>query len=352
MKVALRKKKMNDGTRSLYLDVYYRQERNYEFLKLYLVEPKTVSDRQRNKETLLLAESIAAKRLVELQTGEYGHVPQHRKQTDFVTYFEELTAARKKTGINYDTWLSVLRHLEKYVKGKPLPVERVNEKWLVEFRTYIEKKVSANSAHTYFNKVKAAVHQAFRDKLISSDPAFNVTSPKPEETQREYLTAEEVQKLVKTPCRYPILKKAFLFSVLTGLRWSDIQKLKWKDIQDQRLHFRQQKTKQVEYLPISDQAMQLLGNAGDPEDKIFRGLKYSAYINVGLAQWVLAAGVVKHITFHCARHTHATLLLNNGTDIYTVSKLLGHKNIKTTQIYAKVVDATKVQAVNQIPLIL
>lgn len=117
------------------------------------------------------------------------------------------------------------------------------------------------------------------------------------------------------------------------------------------LIFRQQKTKGMEYLPISEQALDLMGPRGyaDEEDRIFKGLKYSAYMNVGLFEWIARAGIKKKITFHCARHTHAVLLLENGTDIYTVSKMLGHRELKTTQIYAKIVDSKKMDAVNSLP---
>jgi len=116
------------------------------------------------------------------------------------------------------------------------------------------------------------------------------------------------------------------------------------------IRFRQKKTKGVETLPISDQARNLLGEKGNPDDKVFDGLHYSAWSNLKLQQWMMKAGITKTITFHCARHTYATLQLTLGTDIYTVSKLLGHKELRTTQIYAKVIDDKKKEAANRIQL--
>lgn len=115
------------------------------------------------------------------------------------------------------------------------------------------------------------------------------------------------------------------------------------------MSFRQQKTGGKEYLPISEQAVELLGERGEDYDRLFTGLKYSAYMNVGLYKWIIDAEIKKKISFHCARHSHAVLLLENGTDIYTVSKMLGHRELKTTQIYAKIVDSKKVEAVKSIP---
>jgi len=152
-----------------------------------------------------------------------------------------------------------------------------------------------------------------------------------------------------------LLKRAALFSALTGLRHSDIKKMKWSELEfvarkGYLLNFDQQKTKGVEVLPISEQAYSLLGEPGEPTAQVFDGLKYSAYQNKHLFQWIGAAGITKDITFHSFRHTYATLQLHSGTDIYTVSKMLGHKDLKTTQIYAKIVDEAKLEASNKITL--
>ena len=114
---------------------------------------------------------------------------------------------------------------------------------------------------------------------------------------------------------------------------------------------KRQKTQRDNYLPISEQAFSLCGNhPGNPNENVFLGLKYSAYNNKQLTEWIEAAGIAKNITFHCFRHTFATLQLYNGTDIYTVSKMLGHKDLKTTQIYAKIVDEAKRTAADKIKL--
>jgi len=160
--------------------------------------------------------------------------------------------------------------------------------------------------------------------------------------------------LAETPCDRPILKSAALFSALTGIRHCDIQKLKWKEIQvvgeQIRLNFTQQKTKGVEYMPISEQAYQLCGEPGKPEQLIFEDLPDPSWISGPLKRWIKSAGITRNITFHCFRHTYATLQLAGGTDIYTVSKMLGHTNVRTTQIYAKVVDEKKQKATNAIKL--
>ena len=191
--------------------------------------------------------------------------------------------------------------------------------------------------------------------MIEKDLSTRIDGISEPEVQREYLTLEQLQALVNTPCSIPLLKNAAIFSALTGLRFSDISKLVWSEVQYSELEgyflqFRQKKTKGVEVLPISEQAFKLLGERKEPTEQVFKGLIYSAYLNVHLKQWILRAGITKDITFHCFRHTFATLQLSHGTDIYTVSKMLGHRELKTTQIYAKIVDDTKRKAADKIKL--
>jgi len=202
--------------------------------------------------------------------------------------------------------------------------------------------------------------QAYKDGVLQYDLNAKVKSIKVVETRREYLTIDELNKLVKKDCNNPLMKRAALFSALTGLRFSDIQKMVWGELEwvkDQGyfLNFNQKKTKGVEVLPISEQAYLFTEGPENPKDMpqdkpVFKGLKYSAYHNKHLFQWIGAAGITKNITFHCFRHTFATLQLFNGTDIYTVSKMLGHKDLKTTQVYDKIVDEAKRTASNKIKL--
>ncbi len=152
----------------------------------------------------------------------------------------------------------------------------------------------------------------------------------------EYLRYDELQTIALKECKYPVLKKAFIFSCLTGLRWSDINKLVWSEVRDEgensRIVFRQKKTYNLEYLYISNQARHLLGERQNNSDRIFKGLKYGLTFNSELLRWMMRSSINKHITFHSGRHTCAVLLLEMGADIYTVSKMLGHKELKTTQI--------------------
>jgi len=370
-KVKLRQRVITGKRQSLYLDFYppipnpeTGEPTRREFLGLYLFDkPKNPFDKLSNKETLQLAENIRAKRQIEIQAGNYGFLNTKLKaETDFVQYFKQI--AETKTGGNKNSWQTAFNYFDMFTGGK-LTLSNLNENLCNDFRDYLltakrqrgiqSKHITKSSARTYYNKFKAALKQAYKKGLIEKDLSTRIDGISEPEVQREYLSMEQLQTLVKTPCSIPLLKNAALFSVLTGMRFSDIAKLVWSEVQYVKnegyfLQFRQQKTKGVEVLPISEQAFTLLGERKEPTDQVFKGLIYSAYLNVHLKQWIFRAGITKKITFHCFRHTFATLQLSKGTDIYTVSKMLGHRELKTTQIYAKIIDQTKREAADKIKL--
>lgn len=374
MKVHLRKRLQKKGKRiSLYLEYYKGSRksdegkvlpiREYEHLGILLHhKPSTPLQKQENREKIELAKNIKSKREIDIKNNEFGFLTNTKSNSDFLQYFNKLTENRLSSIGNYGNWDSTLKHLNQYTKGRML-FKEIDENFCEGFKDYLTNKVkknngeslSSSSVSSYFNKFRASLKQAVKDKIILYNPSIDVKIPKVKEKEREYLTIEEVRQIEKVECRYEVLKRAFLFSCLTGLRWSDIYKLKWKEVhfnnEGGRIHYYQKKTENLEYLDISEQALSYLGEKGKDEDKPFEGLKSSSYFNVSLIQWMLKAGITKHITFHCARHTHATLLLTNGVDIYTVSKLLGHKEIKTTQVYARIIDEKKKEAVNKIPSI-
>ena len=286
-----------------------------------------------------------------------------RSKCDFIKYFEDLRDKRHQNSsksilVNWDREVKLMKM---FTEGKPMIFSTIDMNLLEDYKNFLinapqggSKKgtITRNTASTYFSIFKAGLHQAFIDGYLTVDIAAKAKNIAYSDKQREYLTIDELNTLAATPCDRPIMKRASLFSALTGMRHSDIQKLKWKEIikdgEHYRILFTQQKTKGVQYMPISDQAYQLCGERGEPDRLVFEGLQDPSWINKPLERWIKAAGITKHITFHCFRHTYATLQLTNGTDIYTVSKMLGHTKVTTTQIYAKIVDEKKEQAADTI----
>lgn len=359
--VRIRQKALANGNSSLYLDIYVDGRRHYEFLKLYLVPEKGKDDRERNRETLRLAEAVKALRVVDIQSGRYGFNAQYRAETRLLDYYDECTRRRDKPDShnNMSNWACARRYIALFFKPDTTFAD-IDEKACIDYRDFLAKvkdghgeTLSVNSQHNYFCKFKACLTQACRDRITPNSACQFVSSPRQEDADRAYLTVDEVRMLSRTECRIPVMKRAFLFSCLTGLRWSDIHKMTWSEVQDfdggTRIVFRQKKTREREYLDNNRQAASLLGERGGDADTVFAGLAYTSWGLRVLDEWAKTAGIKKHVTFHSGRHTFAVMMLNLGADIYTVSKLLGHRNVKTTQIYARLLDKTKQDAIKMIP---
>lgn len=371
MKISLKERKLPSGKISLLIEYYKGSEtslegkrrhiREFENLKLYLhPSPSTASERKENKENLQFATNVLAMRITEYNQGKFNLKNTYKGRRCFLDYFQEKTNEKSDSPTNYGNWTATMVHLKRCISPNTI-FDDINEDFVKRIRKYFDKEartksdlpLSLNSKYSYFNKFKACLRSAFDEGYLAINYASKAKSFEQAESQREYLTFNELQVLANTECKYEVLKRAFLFSCLTGLRWSDINTMTWSEVRDEdntsRVNFRQEKTDGVEYLYISKQARELLGERKGNMDRVFIGLKYSAVYNNAIVLWCNKAGISKHITFHSARHTNAVLLLENGADIYTVSKRLGHREIRTTAIYAKIVDEKMKEASNLIP---
>ena len=373
MKITIEKRINKDGDKqNIRLVYWYGSRRNEEgklvhirkreILDLYLyADPKTKPEKQHNKETLQTVEQIKSKRIAEAASGQHGFTDSAKVSANFYSFFKQIMETKKtnESSTNYSVWEACLIQLNKYHPDESLSFEQITVEWVEGARGYFDTKaktksgnlISKNTASTYFNKLRAVINDAYAKGIIAKNPLNQVKGIKPEPTKRTYLTIEEVRDLVKTDCRYDVLKNAFLFSCLTGLRWSDVNKLDWSEVSQldevQRITFNQKKTGNLQYLDITPQAFQLMGESS--QGRVFQTLKYSAYMNTELLRWTMAAGITKHVTFHAGRHTFAVSLLCNGVDIYTVSKLMGHTEVKTTQVYADIIDRVRKDAMHKIP---
>lgn len=378
----IRFKQLSNGNQSIYLDYYtgdvIRKEnyvggkRKYEFLKLYLIPERTREDKAKNEVTLALAKAIQSKRIVEVQNDAHGFQNTNKSRVNLLDYLENIGKQSAEQGSrNYArTVLNTVRAL-KLFRGDYIAFRDVDKEFLSEFTDYLRQmpkaskygvlktggRLSANSVVSYYGTLRTAINRAYKEGIITVNPTkeFDFASKvRQEPSRREYLTIDELKTLINTECRHEIVKRAFLFSCLCGLRVSDIRKLRWCDLQRSggrvRIEITMQKTKEPLYLPISDEALKWLPERGEANDSdyIFP-LTHEGTVNDTLQHWAKVAGITKHISFHVARHTHATMMLTLGADLYTVSKLLGHKNIATTQIYAKIVDKKKEEAIGLIP---
>lgn len=365
-KVTLRKKAISKGQISLYLDYYppvmhpsTGKKTRREFLRLYIYEkPKGELERHHNKQTIALAESMRAKRQLDLQNGQYGFRFEVHKEKNFLDYFNALAEKRASTINNYNAWLSAIKRFKDFAPNG-ITFGELDIFFAEDYRATLSEisKLATNTKAAYFSKFKYALKKAFKDGLIQDNIGERIDGIKEEETYREFLSLDEVRQLMETPTELPdVFRNAFFFSVLTGLRFSDVQNLKWGDIHHSNemghyIRYEQIKTLGKEHTPIAADAIAFAGERTEPQVSVFPDLEYSDKNNKLLKLWAEKAGIQKKVTFHVARHTFATLQLTFGTDIYTVSKLLGHKSIKNTQVYAKLTDEKKRAAADRIKLL-
>jgi len=364
-KVQLRRKPISQGRHTLYLEIYppiYNPDtgkmQRKQYLRLYIYNrPKTEIEKELNKETLALAEYIRAQRQIELQSRRFDFISETKMKSNFLDFFEEQAAKRK----NCYNWEMSVRYFKSFA-GSNIPFTEINETLCEEYADYLlsgpalgRSKISIkkNTAVAYFGRFKLTLEEAFKKRYLPTDLASIIESISPQETHRPFLFLEELNRMANAPCPNPIVKKAGLFSAMTGFRYSDVETLLWREIHGSEgnyyILYNQEKTESAEYYPVSDQTIKLLGQRGEPDSRVFKGLKYDQTVHA-LKKWLINAEIEKHFTFHGFRHTFATLQLASGTDIYTVSKLLGHKDIKTTQIYAKIVDSLKKEASERIKI--
>ena len=363
--VTLRTRLLSDKKRkSLYLDFYPAitdpdtgKLTRRKFLNSYItVRPKTDLERQINDERLTAANAERTKIEAAIQRGEYGK-PQSKLY--LYDYFQNYIASKE---IQASIYTGCLHYLNEYESANKIRLSAIDDDFINGFKEYLlaaknrknGKQLTQNSAANYFVVFRAVLHQAFKDRLLKEDIRARHDNIKKTETHREFLTIEELRAMEATDCPNPCLKRAFIFSALTGLRYSDIESLRWAEIRTESgqtyIYKRIKKNKKDERLPVNEDAVRYMGKRQADDQKVFDGLEYSYHMNNDLRFWAAIAGITRHITFHSARHTFATLQITLGTDIYTVSKMLGHSELKTTQIYAKLIDKKKIEAVNRIKL--
>lgn len=337
---------MKNGGETLFLTYTINGERKYEYLRLHIKPGTDALTKRQNKATMEAAKTIQATRIMEIQQGKANI--KKNQSTDLVTYFNSYIE-KHDTSENYkETMRAALKHWIT-VFGKSKTIESINKEDMLKFSRYLKRNLKESSGAHYYNIIGTVFQSAWRDGLIERNPTKILDKnerPKPKQAEREYLTMEELQILAETNCRDKNLKQAFMFSCFTGLRLSDIITLDWRMIQGDTIVKRMIKTKELIRIPLSANAREWLPKKN--YGLIFI-LKSERQIGRDLSRWMKDAGIDKRITFHCARHTFACLLLTYGSDIYTTSKLLGHANVATTQIYAHMVDEKRKQAIDNIP---
>ena len=361
--VTLRKRKIKNGTQySLCLDYYpgYRDNATMkvitrEALGIYIfAKPANQQEKDFNARMMKKAAILRNQRYEAIFNENHGFFDKNRMKGDFLAYFKDL-AKRKNI-----KWQNVYKHFERFVNGK-CTFDEVDVDLCRKFMEYLldapqsihtNRKLHVNSAAGYWSTFRAVLHTAYRDRKIKENPNPFLDRIECIPTIKEHLSEDELIRLAETPCEEDVLRRVFLFGCLTGIRKSDITQLTWQQVQpytNGRMYvtIRMQKTQQIIHNPISQEALELLGE--HCEGLIFKGFK-EKMLQGPLQRWLAAAGITKKITFHCSRHTMGSLHVEKGTDMAEIQALLGHKNITTTQIYSKLASDQLCKVVDKITL--
>lgn len=363
--VRLREKELANGVRSLYLDIYVNGKRSYDFLKLYLIPESNPQTKVQNENTMRAANTIKLNRILEITNNKAGlKNTSIRAKMLLKDWMETFRQAQEQKGVKDQKLIhNTIHALTAY--NINVAMRDVNRDYIIgltnflrnDYRSPRGKKLKDYSVINYLGCLRNALNMAVREDVIADNPIMKLSAQdkvKAPESQREYLTTEEVQKLEETDSPYPHIKQAFLFACYTGLRCSDVRSITWgkivKDGEKYRLHTVMFKTKRPFYIPLSKKAMQWMPERGDKTDDelIFENIPVQVNTKLYLQPWLDKAGITKPITFHCSRHTFGTMMLTLGADIYTTSKLMGHTKVEVTQIYAKIINKKKDDAVSLI----
>jgi integrase len=374
--VKIRFKKLANGNQSIYLARWNGDKWDYEFLKeLYIIPEKTPADKDKNTETLRLANAVKAQKIVELQNTAHGFsMSAGRSKVNFLDYIQSIAdkkrdnatkKGRDKRSSGYDQYRALYSHIQQY-SGIKTTFKQVDKKYCEGFIEYLKTAKSGNNKsislneNTQFGLLRMlgyVLNYAVSDEVTNINPLKQIKTenkPKKHAANVCFLTVEELQALTAAPT-LPNIKSTFLFSCYSGLRFSDVKGLTWGKLQKDNegktyINFTQKKTQKQEYLPLAQKAIQFLPlrPAGVADTDLIFSIPSNGYVNAFLKQWAIAAGIKKHLTFHVARHTNATLLLSLDVPIETVSKMLGHSDIQTTQIYAKVINKSMQAAADKL----
>lgn len=368
-------KMLSDGRGSLYLIYNYgyngatgKTMRKKEFLSLYLYSTaRTPVERQQNKETLALAQKIKDERKQQFLEDREGY-RLRLKGINLFTYFADFI---KKSGVaDMHVLEGALKNFKDYIViSYPQFANRIEPKnlskdMMVGFARYIEKTHTGEGIRTYWQRFKRLINYAVSKGVIKKSPCLGIkVASQSDILAKDILSQQELSKLFATHYdkESPLIRRAFAVTCFTGIRHCDLAKLTWGNVDyaNKRLSFRQVKVVRESdnsgvNTPLNDAALAAIGQrpvGAKDDDLIFPNLPSIEASNKALRHWVKRAGISKHITWHCGRHTFATLVLSNGANIKVVSELLGHSSLKFTQKYVRAVDDLKKAAVDSLPKI-
>ena len=371
----LLKKEVKGGTEySLYLEYqlgYNRDNgtsiRKKEALSLHLIaNPRTPVERQQNKETLALAKKIQFERSQELLEDKEGYRLKKKDAVNLLDYFEQF--AQTANVADRLVLVGALNNFKDFL-GKKYPqyanwieAKNLTKEMMQKFVEYLVDNHKGQGAETYYKRFKRMINYAVEHEVIAKSPCKGVTTPQRDDIlEKDILSRDEVIKMFETHYKgeNPEIRRAFAMTCLSGIRHCDIIRLTYSEVDyaNKMLKFRQNKTVKHSSssgvtTPLTPTLLNIIGTkAEDAKDDYIFHLPSMTMCQKALKRWTKKAGIDKHITWHCGRHSFGTQLLNEGANIKVVSNLLGHSSLRFTEKYVRAVDEEKKKAINSLPSI-
>lgn len=362
MGITLGRKSLRNGRLSLYLDYCFNGKRQRQYLGIILDSPTDKHTRATNRAKLQLAQVLRSQKEIEYLKERYPfrttEMPFTLPQTtgnsiDFFSYAEEYLTQYHQKDIRLVR--GVFTQLRKFHTGVLL-LDNITPRFCNAFLDYLQRNLNGNSPVNYFKKFKMCLSACVESGLILQNPASGIRLHQYNDVTKEILSEKELTQLALTPCRSPEVKRAFLFSCMSGLRWCDVKLLCYRNIDfaQKRLTLIQKKvaghsSRSVLHLNLNASALYLLKvQSGSSEERVFHLPSHSYCLRM-LNEWTRKAGIRKHISFHCARHTFITNLMASGANIKTAASLAGHSSTRHTEKYIHIIDTQKQQAVDNLP---
>ncbi len=374
-------KVLSDGRESLFLDYYlgfetttskngkeYKRVINRrEYLHLYLWQaPRTPLERQYNKETLELAKNIRFEKGQELQESIDGYRLKKKQDINFLDYFQDYIAQYTKKDVRMlelalRRFKDFLKDTEEYNRfANKIKPNQITKDMMADFAEYLQSRSRGEGAKSIFKRFRKVILYAVEHDVMLKDPCKGISIRVDDQQLRKaVLSPDEVMRLATTHYEHenPDIRRAFLFCCYCGLRFCDVKDLTFAnvDFSNRLLSFEQSKTKGHSassgvVIKLNDTLLKLIGEAGNRNALIFPLPTYETCLKT-LGKWTKLAGIEKHISWHCARHSFAVNILNNGANIKTVASLLGHSGLTHTEKYTRAIDSLKEEALNSLPAI-
>lgn len=355
MGITVEKRKLAGGRVALYLNFSFGHKRWRESLHLTLEDPVDTATRKLNREKMKMALAVRSRRELELITERSGiRTTKGNAHTDLRDVCTAFIAQYRRKDIKMVQ--AAFAQLVRFTANRPLYTWRIDRTFCLKFYDYLREHHSGHTPTGYFNKFKQCLDFAVEQHYMEVNPAAHIRLVQQNEFTKAVLTQDEIRRLATVPCLHAEVKRAFLFACMTGLRWCDVVALRTESVDEagRMLHLVQQKveghsSKAVLHLALNDSALALLRARRPATDGRLFVLPSYSYAGRVLKRWMRSAGIDKHITFHCARHSFVTNLLLNGANIKTASELAGHSTIRHTEKYIHIADELKRKAVDSLP---